>query len=106
MPAKKREARHSKTAVVSENIDAVRELIIQDRHVTYCEIEASLGISSTTIHSILHEHLTIKKICSRWIAHNLTNAQKKVRVDGCKEMLEKYDRSASKDVYKIVTGDV
>ena len=32
-------------------------------------------------------------------------AQKKVRVDWCKEMLEKYDGGASKDVYKIVTGD-
>ena len=29
-----------KTAVVSENIDAVRELIIQDRHVIYREIES------------------------------------------------------------------
>ena len=44
-----REAR-PKTAVVSENIDAVRELIMQDCHVTYREIEASLGISSTSIH--------------------------------------------------------
>ena len=35
-----------KTAVVSENIDTVRELIMQDRHVTYREIDASLGISS------------------------------------------------------------
>ena len=30
-----------KTAVVSENIDTVRELIMQDRHVTYREIEAT-----------------------------------------------------------------
>ena len=40
----------SKTAVVPENIDAVLELIMQDRHLTYREIEASLGISSTSIH--------------------------------------------------------
>ena len=78
-----------KTAVVSENIDAVRELIMQDRHVTYREIEASLGISSTSIHSILHEHLAVKKICSRWIPHILTKKKKKVRGDWCKEMLEK-----------------
>ena len=32
-----------KTAAVSGNIEAVRELIMQDRHVTYREIEASLG---------------------------------------------------------------
>ena len=35
-----------KTVVVSENIDAVREMILQDRPVTYRELKASLGISS------------------------------------------------------------
>ena len=42
-----------KTAVVSENIDVVRELIMQDRLVTYREIEPFLGISRTSIHLIL-----------------------------------------------------
>ena len=69
------------------NIDAVRELIMQDRHVTYHETEASLGIFSTSIHSILHEQLAVKKNCSRWIPNNLKIAQKKV--DWCKEILEK-----------------
>ncbi|CAH2016364.1 unnamed protein product, partial [Acanthoscelides obtectus] len=32
-----------------ENVDAVRKLIIEDRHVTYREIEASLKISKTSI---------------------------------------------------------
>ena len=56
-----------KSVVVPKNIDAVRELILQDRHVTYREIEVTLNISGTSIHSILHEHLAVKKICSRWI---------------------------------------
>ena len=43
-----------KTAVVPENIDAVRELIMQDRHVKYREINAFLDISSTSSHSKLH----------------------------------------------------
>ena len=54
-----------KSVVVSENIDAVLKLIKQDRHVTYRETEASLGISMTSINKILHEHLAVKKICSR-----------------------------------------
>ena len=66
-----------KTAVMLENIGAVRALKMQDRHMTYRKIESSLVISSTSIHSILHEHLALKKICSHWIAHNLTIAQKK-----------------------------
>uniref|UniRef100_A0A0K2T6P4 Mariner transposase [Bombyx mori] n=1 Tax=Lepeophtheirus salmonis TaxID=72036 RepID=A0A0K2T6P4_LEPSM len=34
---------------------------MQDRHVTNCEIEASLGISSTSIHFILHVYLAVKR---------------------------------------------
>ena len=57
----------SKLVVVPETINAVSQLILQDRHVTYRKIETTLGISGTSIHSILHEHLTR----SRWI-HNLS----------------------------------
>lgn len=32
---------------VPENIDSVQKLILQDRRVTYSEIEVTLGISST-----------------------------------------------------------
>ena len=55
----------SKTAIVSANIDDELELIMQDRHVTHRKIEASLGISSTSIDLILPKHLSVKKICSR-----------------------------------------
>ena len=70
-----------KSVVVPETIDAERQLLLHDRHVTYREIETILGISGTSIHSMLHEHLTMKKNCSRWIPHNLSIAQKKPRVD-------------------------
>ena len=43
----------------------MQKLFMQERHVTYCEIGATLGISSTSIYKILHEHLAVKKICSR-----------------------------------------
>ena len=39
-----------KSDVVAETIDAVRQLILQDRHVIYREIETTLGISGTIIH--------------------------------------------------------
>ena len=95
---------HSKSIVVPETIDAVRQLILQDRHVNYRSIETTLGISGTSIHSILHEYLTVKKICSRGIPQNLSIAQKKARVDWSKEMLQRNDRGTSKHVYDIATG--
>ena len=45
-----------KSVVVPETIDAVRQLILQDSHVTYHEIETTLDISGTSIHSILQKN--------------------------------------------------
>ena len=42
-----------------------------------------------------------KKICSRWIPRNLSITHG----DWPKEMLQEYNRGASKHVYDIVTGD-
>ena len=77
------------SVVDPETIDAMRQLIFRDRHVTYREIETTLGISGTSIYSILHGHFTAKKIFSRLV----------------KRMLQKYDRIVSKHVYDIMTGD-
>ncbi|KAF8774406.1 Protein GVQW3 like protein [Argiope bruennichi] len=64
-----------KSVLIPKNIDDVRKVIEEDRHVTYRR--SIFGISQTAIHSILQEHLAVKKICSRWIPHNLTIAHKK-----------------------------
>ena len=77
-----------KSVVVPKTIDAVRQLVLQNRHVTYREIATTLGISGTSIHLILDEHFSVKKICSRWISYNLSIAQKKARVNWSKEMLQ------------------
>ena len=74
-----------KSIVIPKTIDAVCQLILQDRRVTYRELETLLGISENSIHSKLYEHLTVKKICSRRISHNLSIVLKKARVDWSKE---------------------
>lgn len=64
--------------VLPENIDAVREMLLRDRHMTYREIEVSLDISFTSGHTFLHEHLNVRKICSHWIPNNMQIALTKV----------------------------
>ncbi|CAH1993667.1 unnamed protein product [Acanthoscelides obtectus] len=81
----------SKTAVTQENVDAVRKLIIEDRHVTYSEIETSLKTSKTSSQKNIHEELGVRKLVSRWIPHLLTEEQKAVKVNWY--------------VYSIVSGD-
>ncbi|CAH2004669.1 unnamed protein product [Acanthoscelides obtectus] len=91
-----------KTAVTQENVDAVRKLIIEDKHVTYREIEASLTISKTSIQKILHEELGVRKLVSRWIPHLFTEEQKATRVNWCQKTLDRFNSGNSKNVYSII----
>ncbi|CAH2004529.1 unnamed protein product [Acanthoscelides obtectus] len=84
-----------KTAVTQENVDAVRKLIIEDRH----------KISKTSIQTILHEELGVRKLFSRWIPHLLTEEQKTARVNWCQKTLDRFNSGNSKNVYSIVSGD-
>lgn len=93
------------TAVTPETIDAVREMLKRDNRTTYEEIRASLGIHGTSINTILKDHLAVRKLCSRWIPYNLTDAEKKGRVKWCKQMIEDFDHGQSIQVYDIITGD-
>ncbi|CAH1998361.1 unnamed protein product [Acanthoscelides obtectus] len=90
-----------KTAVTQEIVDAVRKLMIKDRHVTYREIEASLKISKTLIQKILHEELGVRKLVSRWIPHLLTDEQKAARVNWCQKTLDRFNSGNSKNLYSI-----
>jgi [histone H3]-lysine36 N-dimethyltransferase SETMAR len=99
-----REGRPS-TSKTAENVDTVREMIMVDRHVTYREIQAHLGIDMKQINQILHDHLGVKKLCSRWIPHNLTKGQKEARVKWCQETLKRFNSGSSNLVYDIVSGD-
>lgn len=92
-------------AVTPENIRLVEELIKEFRNITYEEIEMALGIGSHAVHSILHDHLGVRKLVSRWIPHLLTEEQKQARVDWCRFMIEKFDNGKSNRVYCLITGD-
>jgi len=94
-----------RTAVTPENIEAVRQLVNIDPHITNQEIDDTSQIRSAAIKSILHDYLGLRKITCRWVPHFLTEAQKQDRVDYCLEMLKKFDGGRSKGVYDIITGD-
>ena len=67
----------SKSVAVPETIDAVRQLIFKDRHAIYREMETTLGISGTSIQSILYEYLTVKKKFVRVGSHTIFQSLRK-----------------------------
>ncbi|GBP83780.1 Putative uncharacterized protein FLJ37770 [Eumeta japonica] len=97
-----REGRPSK-ATTGDNISVLRLMIKTNIRVTYKQIRTNLGIGMSQMHKILHEHLTVRKLCTRWIPNNFTDAQKLRYINRCCEMMQRF--ACSNAVYDLVTGE-
>ena len=42
-------------ALTNENVEKVRKVIDEDRHITYYQIEERLNIKATTINKMIHD---------------------------------------------------
>ncbi|XP_026760939.1 histone-lysine N-methyltransferase SETMAR-like [Galleria mellonella] len=93
------------TAVNENNVATVKRLIEENPQIIYEAIRELLRISMSQIQKILHEELRVRKLCCRWIPHELTAEQKRARVEWCLQMLLQYDHGHYNAVYDIVTGD-
>ena len=96
---------HPSTSVTELTIDAVRKIIEDDPHSTYQQIEAILGISSMAINSIIHDYLSLRKVCARWMLHTLTYDQKQLRLQFCHHSLKRFEEGRSPHVFDMITGD-
>ena len=81
--------------MTEENISAVKTLIKEDSRRTYKDIQGALGISSPSVSTILHQHLRVRKISSRWVPHHLLDGLKCTRVEWCTEMLKRFNNGDS-----------
>ncbi|KAF2900210.1 hypothetical protein ILUMI_05976 [Ignelater luminosus] len=70
----------------------------EDRRVTYRQIEETLYLHAPAIHSILCDHLQVKKLYYLWVPHSS-------RVTWCRKMPKMFDKGQSQHVNSIVTGD-
>ena len=69
------------------------------------QIECSLKICSSAVYLILHDHLKLRKIWTRWVLHQLTNDQKQMRIQFCQKSLERCEQGRSQYILDIIAGD-
>ena len=91
--------------VTPENVSRVESLIKRDPKMTYAEIQDIMKISSGSLTRIVHDCLGVRERCDRWVPYNLSEEQKRGRVDWCTHMLRKFDGERSPRVWDIVTED-
>ncbi|CAF4054964.1 unnamed protein product, partial [Rotaria sp. Silwood1] len=93
---------HSISVLTDGNIERVRQAIEDDPPSTYDDITVETGLSRVTIERIVHNCLKMRKVKSRWVAHQLTDEQKQDRFRICRQNLEKFRTWRLCD---IITGD-
>ena len=93
------------SVLTEKNVATVKTLIEEDARYTVQEIEELSGIHSSDALKILRERLGLRKICTRWVPHLLTDEQKQSRVRLASQVIEKYDKCDPRRLEEIVTGD-
>ena len=78
--------------------------IKQDPFVTNDHIEVETSLSRGTIQTIIHSPLSLRKVTSCWVPHNLTDKNRLDRVQACRENLDKF-KSNKWRLCDVITGD-
>ena len=65
-----------KTSVTKANIPAVKIVVEQDARLSVRDIASCTGISEGSVQTFLKKRLDLRKVCSRWVPHLLTEEQK------------------------------
>lgn len=92
------------TTITAKIIDDVQDLVREDPHITIDYIADFLQISHGSVFTIVKQHLKLRKISSRWVPHELTAAQRRLRVEICINNLQKFE-SGDWRLGDIITGD-
>lgn len=81
--------------------------MIMDRKITLHEISERLDISYGSVQAILKssEHLHMRRVCFRWIPHNLTAEQLKTRVEICLKRKQWFAKEGWGFLIRIITCD-
>ena len=78
----------SREAVNESNIEKVRQFIKNKSKSSVRYMEMELNLSATSIYRILTEHLGLRKVCSRFVPHKLTDAEKALRIQHSKDIIK------------------
>lgn len=94
-----------KSATTKEIIEKIHNAVLNDGRVKVRELAYITNISIDRVHNILHEHLHMKKVSTRWVPHLLTVDQKLIRMNVSQECLGMFQRNATEFLQRFITVD-
>ena len=94
-----------KTSVTKANIAAVKIVVKQDARLSVKDIASCTAISEGSVQTILKKRLDLRKVCTGWLPHLLTEEQKTQSLKCARELLKTYKGCNSRVICNLLTGD-
>ena len=82
---------HPISTTTGENVTKVQEMMAENKKISARQIADELQLSKDTVWRILTIQLEKRKVCSVWVTHNLSAANRAARVTSCIAMLQLFD---------------
>ncbi|GFY35013.1 mariner Mos1 transposase [Trichonephila clavipes] len=79
--------------------------MFDNRKVKLIEIAEILKISKERVGHIVNEYLDMRKLCTKWVPHELAIDQKQQRIDDSKQCLQLFNLNKSEFLRRYVTMD-
>ena len=65
--------------ISQEMIDRVERLVLNNHRIKVAELASECGISNGSVYTIIHEHLGMSKVSTRWVPRNLNMQDRQQR---------------------------
>ena len=95
---------HPNSVVVLENTKKLHKLVLTNHRLKVYKIAEELKISEGSVFTILHEHLSRRILCLKWVPC-LLRVNQKQRVDNSEHFLQLFQHNKKKFSCKYVTMD-
>ncbi len=79
------------TATTDENVERVQQVVRANRRISIDETTSEVNSSHGSVHTILHDHLNMHRICLRMVPKMLTAEHKEQRMTSAGEFIDKAD---------------
>lgn len=93
------------TATGEDQVAIVRNLLDEDRRLTFDELQAATGFSRGSLQRIIHDDLEMKKVSARWVPRLLTEEHKIARVHLSTASLQLLEELGERFWRRIITAD-
>ncbi|KAJ4435642.1 hypothetical protein ANN_18258 [Periplaneta americana] len=93
------------TVTMPVNISRVEQHILENRCITFSELETATRLAGITVHHIVHEHLKMGKVSARWVPKSLTAAHRQQCKDVSSDLLQCHSQDPEGFMSKLVIGD-